>query len=53
MMTVNFDAAKLAQLRERYEQAVREGEEVFMFEGNEFLVRYVKHVLDYLEGGFE
>jgi hypothetical protein len=43
----------VARLRKRYEQAVRKGEDQFMFEGNEFLVNYAKYLLEYLEGKFK
>jgi hypothetical protein len=48
--TINFDAAKVERFRKRYERAVREGEEVFKFEGKDILVGYAKYVLEYLEG---
>lgn len=53
METISFDAAKTEQFRKRYEQAVREREEMFEFEGKDFLVGYAKYVLEYLEGKFK
>jgi adenylyl- and sulfurtransferase ThiI len=53
METINFDAAKAERFRKRYESAVRDGEEMFKFEGKDFLVGYAKYVLEYLEGKFK
>ena len=46
---INFDRRKYQQLKARYEQAVRDKEETFTFEGNELLTSYAKYLLEYLK----
>jgi hypothetical protein len=53
MAEVTFTPAKAARLRKRYERAVRDGEDQFTFEGNDILVSYAKHVLEYLDRQFK
>lgn len=48
--TVEFDATKRDALRLAYDGAVTEGLDVFMHEGNEYVVGYAKYLLEYLDG---
>lgn len=52
MKTVQFTADKRDALRRAYNTAVKAKSETFTFEGNEYLVKYVKYVLEYLDGEF-
>jgi hypothetical protein len=52
MAGVTFTPAKAARLRKRYEQAVRDGEDQFTFEGNEILVSYAAYMLEHLDQQF-
>ena len=45
-MTITFDIAKLKQFKKAYNLAT---EEVFIFEGQEFLKSYAKYLIEYLE----
>jgi hypothetical protein len=47
--TIEFTAEKIRALRTAYEAAKAAGQETFIFEGHEFLVRYVHYMLEYLE----
>lgn len=46
---VEFDRQKLDRLKQRYNEAVKNGEELFVFEGGEYVIGYAKHVIEYLE----
>lgn len=45
-----FDRPKLERLKQRYEEAVTNGEETFEFEGHELYHAYAKYMIEYLEG---
>ncbi len=53
MTTISFDKVKYRKLKREYEQAVKEGKEIFLFEGHEVLVAYAKYMLEYLATIFE
>lgn len=46
--TIEFTREKMQALRKEYNRAVRDGKDVFIFEGHELLVSYAKYVLEYL-----
>lgn len=41
--------ADLPEFKKMYDQAVKDGKEVFMFKGSEVLVSYAKYAIEYLE----
>lgn len=45
---VLFNLEKFKRLKERYEQAVKSGEEKFIFDGEEYLTAYAKYLVAYL-----
>lgn len=47
---VNYTPEKVIALRTAYENAVREGKEIFSFDGNDYVQGYAKYLLEYLEG---
>lgn len=49
---VKFDLAKAKRLKEAYEEAIDVGAESFIFEGDEYLVTYVKYLLEHLSSVF-
>lgn len=51
--SIVFDLPKYKALRKRYDEAVRDKETVFTFEGHQFVTGYAKHLLDYLSGVFD
>jgi len=50
MNTINFTEEKLTALIDLYNQAVKEGKESFLFEGQEVLISYAKYLIEYLKG---
>ena len=44
-----FDRAKLEKLKGAYRKALAAKEEMFTFEGDEYLVTYAKYLIEYLE----
>ena len=50
---VEFDAAKKERFRKAYNEAVKEQGETslgaFTFEGGQYLIRYAKYLLEYLD----
>jgi hypothetical protein len=50
---VEFDAAKVRRLRRAYICAVSHSQEVFAFEGAEYLVKYAHYLLIMLEQRFK
>jgi|TARA_Y100000310_G_scaffold51147_1_gene47185 hypothetical protein len=50
---VTYTKESTALLKKRYNEAVENNEKVFIFEGNEYLVDYAKHMIKYLEGVFK
>jgi hypothetical protein len=51
--TIEWTPAKLQRFKRRYNKAVEENVETFMFEGHELLVRYAKYLIEYLETQFK
>jgi len=50
---VSFNPAKFKRLRKRWAQAVANKEEVFKFEGNEYLTTYAYYLLEHLKTVFK
>jgi len=50
---VEFNAENFKAFRKRYNEAIRDSENSFMFEGNEYLTSYAKYVIEYLEPKFK
>lgn len=50
---INFDQAKVKRLKKRYDKAVLDKEESFIFEDNEYLTTYAKYMLEYLDTLFK
>ena len=46
---VNFDKSKLKRLKRIYQSAITQKQEVFYLDGDEYLVSYAKHLIEYLE----
>jgi hypothetical protein len=49
--TITWDSDKLKRLKAAYRSAVRAGlepDDVFSFEGNDFVVAYAFHLIEYL-----
>lgn len=46
---IEFDLAKLEDLKIRYRIAELQGRETFTFEGQQVLTRYAKYLIEYLE----
>lgn len=53
MKTIDFDRAKLQELRNAYTNAVARGEDQFEFEGSPILVAYAKYLIEYLDSRFK
>jgi hypothetical protein len=53
MTTVNFDYAMLQRFKRAFKKATKESKEVFIFEGNEFVIGYAKYLIEYLEEQFK
>lgn len=47
---ITWTKAKRDRLRLAYEQAVKDGKDIFTFEGDEFVTNYAKYLLQYLDG---
>jgi hypothetical protein len=47
--TINWDRAMLARFIVAYLDAVSKDQEVFTFDGHDFLVSYAKYLLEYLQ----
>lgn len=52
MKTIAWTYGMLMSFKEAYEQAKEKGEDVFTFEGNEFVLRYAYYLIEYLESRF-
>lgn len=46
---VTFDAETLLRFKKFYKEAIRKKEEIFIFDGQEYLVSYAKYLIQYLE----
>ena len=52
MNTVMFDKKKLARFKKAIKKAEAEKQEMFVFEGGEYLVTYAKYMAEYLTKQF-
>ena len=52
MNYINFDRPKLTRLKTASEQAKKNGEDCFTFDGEKILVSYAKYLIEYLESEF-
>jgi hypothetical protein len=52
MKTINFDRAKLEQLKQGYANARKHGAESFYLGDDEIVTDYAKYLIEYLEGQF-
>jgi hypothetical protein len=52
MTIIEWDKAKLRELKRCHAKAVKDGKDSFTIGGNEFLVSYAKYLIEYLEGRF-
>lgn len=50
--TIEFDEDRMGRLRKAYNKALVEKKDVFIFEGHEFVTKYAKYVLEYLNTAF-
>lgn len=50
---VEFNKEQYKALEKRYIEALKNKEEQFVFEGNEYLTSYAKYLLQYLETMFK
>lgn len=46
---ISFDVKLYKELKKSYEKAVKDNKETFIFMDNEWLTKYAKYVLQYLE----
>jgi hypothetical protein len=51
--TINFTRAKTEELRTKYSEAVKNGLEMFLFEGHQLVTSYAKYLLEYLDTNFK
>ena len=49
---VQFTKFTLYKFKKRYEKAVSDKEEVFTFNGNQYVTPYAKYLIEYMEGKF-
>lgn len=47
---VSFTPEKLNKFREAYLECVDDTDDIFEFEGNQYVCGYAKHMIEYLEG---
>lgn len=53
MSVIEFDKPLYEDLKTAYEKALVEGVDMFVWQGREMLVSYVKYVLEYLAERFK
>lgn len=53
MGSINFDKNKYENLKMKYQKSVDSQQDMFIFEGHQFLTAYAKYVLEYLSPIFE
>ena len=51
--TINFNRLKLAEFKIAFEEAKKQNEHYFMFDGHEFFIGYAKYAIEYLENEFK
>ncbi len=52
-VTIKWDRPKLKRLKKAQAAAIEQGQEVYVFEGNELLVAYAKYLIQHLESQFQ
>ena len=53
MKMINFDRDKLKELKNLYNNAVKNKKQSFKYNGDEYLTIYAKYVIEYLESKFK
>ena len=53
MKTINFTKEKLNKFKREHSKAREKGKEVFIFDGNEYLLNYATYLIEYLEDKFK
>lgn len=51
--TISFNQKSFKNFKSEYNSAVKNGVEIFTFEGHEFLTSYAKYMIEYLKSKFE
>lgn len=52
MKNITFEKDKFIKLKKRYNKALKDGEESFLFMGDEYLTAYAKYLIEYLSTKF-
>jgi hypothetical protein len=52
-MNIEFDRKKLIKLKRAYTKAVNAGQDMFVFEGREWVTAYAKYAIEYLDTKFK
>lgn len=53
MKSITFDKSLLKKLQSRFDLAIKNGEEIFIFEGKEMLTTFAKYLIEYLNEQFK
>ena len=48
MTTITFDYETFKNFKKEYTQAVKNNQEIFIFQGHELLTSYAKYIIEYL-----
>lgn len=51
--TISFNQESFKNFKKEYNSAVKNNQEMFVFDGNDFLTSYAKYVIEYLKTKFE
>jgi len=51
--TISFTTESFKNFKTDYNSAVKNNQEMFVFDGNDFLTSYAKYVIEYLKTKFE
>lgn len=51
--TISFNQESFKNFKKEYNLAVENNQEMFVFDGNDFLTSYAKYVIEYLKTKFE
>ena len=51
--TISFTPESFKNFKSDYNSAVENNQEMFVFDGNDFLTSYAKYVIEYLKTKFE
>ena len=46
--TITFDAKTFKSFKEKYNRAVENKQEIFIFDGHELLTEYAKYLIEYI-----